>query len=963
MSDTHIRTSWRRYIKIMNDMRMRPDGVVRRPSMGRLICFYTFVFAVFFACVFSPFWVYERSFFRSVDGLTQYLPELTYSRSWLGDVLGNLRQGRFEIPFWSLNIGLGQRIFGNVVSFKPLNFLYCLFPRDSLELYLIVRMALGLYLSGLSFLAFGWSRTKNTEHLLLGCMIYVFSGFIPFTVTRHWLFMEMTFAFPLMLVGVDQIFDGKWSWLFIITVFVIAMSYYYTLFLITLPAVIYALFHFFELDKGERAQRGGLGRIFLRHVVQYMLGVGLAMVSLLPMAIVTLDSCRMATQEDMSLLFWKPWVYLKYIEGIVAAKVISYGGSFLALPSLALTGVMGVFFYHRKKDRLLYGQIAFYTLVFLVPALTMLFNAFMGKTMRWFFAYTFWIALATACVLPKLQRDKGPAFFFCMKVFCVYALAFLGACVWMGKAVSISMVLAFVGISVFWLVFLSDHWRKRKRVRIAVIFLVLLVELTAKSYERFSPQYENIISSFFRAGQLLDRAKDDAIEALKLVDDDGIYRVDSVVETAHDRSLLANYGVRNGINGVSSYHNLNSDRLVSWSLGLGNSHQGSPFEITDLAQRTVLNALTGVRYAVALEDAKARVPYGYERVESRDKRLTDGTETKANLYRNQYALPIAYTYDHCIDAETYAKLPPNRKEQAILQGVVLEDDMEMPQAELKFDDMVLLDGDGIIAELERIAADDENLDIVDGVLHVKKANFTASITVEPVEGEVYLQFTGIDFRSVNYASEGAEHRIANGENRLKVMASKRNARQWEPDVTSVLSVSCGSADDEVDLRDPSNQYYFGKRDVLLNLGYIKTEKKLKIKFSKPGTYRFDSASLICQPMDSYAEKIAPLQAKGALSTQVDVNRVTLQFECDGDALACLSIPFDGGWSARVDGEPAEIVPANVAFMGVKLTKGAHTVEFSYLPRGLRLGAAISLIMLIALIGIGMHQALRRRSRG
>lgn len=943
---------------IMNDM--RSDRMARRVSAWRLVYWYTFVFALFFVCVFSPFRLYGRTLFRSVDGLTQYLPELTYSRSWAGDVLDNLRQGRFEIPFWSLNIGLGQRIFGNVVTFKPLNFLYCLFPRNSVELYLVVRMALGLYLSGLSFLAFGWRRTKDTAHLILGCMIYVFSGFIPFTVTRHWLFMEMTFASPLMLVGVDQIFDGKWSWLIIITVFVIAMSYFYTLFLITLPAVVYALFHYFELDRDERARRGGLGRIFLRHVVQYLLGVCLAMVSLLPIALVTLDSCRIATQEKMNLLFWELRIYLKYIESIVAAKAISYGGSFLALPSIALAGVMGVFFYRRKKDRLLSGQIVFYTLVFLIPALTMLFSAFMGKTMRWFYAYTFWIALATACILPELQRDDGKGILFCLKAFCVYALACLGACVWMGDAVPISLVLAFVGISVFCLFCLTDREGRHRRARVVALFVVLLVELTAKSYERFSPQYENVISTFFIGGQMLDKAKDDAVEALKLADDDGVYRVDSVVESSHERSLLANYGVRNGVNGVSSYYNLNSGRLVSWSLGLGNSHQGSPFEITDLAQRTALNALTGVKYAVALEDAKGRVPYGYEEVKSRDKKLTDGTETKAYLYRNQYPLPMAYTYDHCIDVETYEQLPPNRKEQAMLQGVVLEDDLSLPHAELKFDDMVLLDTDAVIAKLERIAADDENLEIVDGALQVKKANYTASIAVEPVEGEVYLQFTGVDFRSVNYAPEEVERRLANGESRLRVMASKRDARQWEPDATAVLSVSCGSANDEVDLRDPSNQYYFGKRDVVLNLGTVTTEKKLKIKFSKPGSYRFDSVALICQPMDSYGEKIAPLQANGARSIQVDGNRLTLQFECDGDALACLSIPYASGWTARVDGEPAQIVPANVAFMGVKLSKGAHTVEFSYMPKGLKLGVAISLVTLVALIGVGVAQALRRR---
>jgi uncharacterized membrane protein YfhO len=192
------------------------------------------------------------------------------------------------------------------------------------------------------------------------------------------------------------------------------------------------------------------------------------------------------------------------------------------------------------------------------------------------------------------------------------------------------------------------------------------------------------------------------------------------------------------------------------------------------------------------------------------------------------------------------------------------------------------------------------------------------------------------------------------------MLSERKARQWQPDDNAILSVTCGKANDEVDLRDPSNQYYFGKRDVLLNLGYGMIDKKLKIKFSKPGAYFFESVALICQSMDNYADKVAQLQANGAVSARVYGSRVTLEFKSESDILACLTIPYSRGWSARVDGEPAEIVPANVAFMGVKLTKGTHTVEFSYMPKGLKLGAAISLATLVALIGVGVYRVLRRR---
>jgi len=948
----------------MNDMRMESDRTSHRASVRRLVCIYTFVFAVFFACVLSPFWVYGRSLFRGTDGISQYLPELTYSRTWASTILNNLRQGKLEIPFWSLNLGLGQNLIGNVVSYKPLNFLYCLFPREAVEQYAFVRLAIGLYLTGLSFLAYGWTRSHDRMHLILGALIYVFSGFVPFYVTRHWLFMEMTFAFPLMLLGVDQIFDGKWSWLFILTVFIIGMSYFYTLFLITLPAVIYAIFHMLELDQAQRRRCGGFGRIFLRHVIQYLLGLCLAMVNLLPSLLVTLDSCRVSVQEDMNLFFWKPQVYLNYILSIVDPKNIAYGGGFLALPSAGLLGILGLFYYRRKKDRLVLGQVVFYNFVVLLPVLTMLFSAFMGKTMRWSYAYTFWVAIATVCVLPKIQRDGFRVYFFCACAFCAYAVLYLAVCAWTGNGVSLSIVLEFVGFVGFCLVCLSDRGRKKRGFRLAALFLILLLELTTKSYERFSPRYESAIAGFINAGAVLDHSEDNAVSALKMAKDDGLYRVDSVMESASIRSQLANYGLRDAVNGVSSYHNLNSDRLAKWSLGLGNSHQGSIFEVTDLAQRTALDTLTGVKYAVALEDATARVPYGYEQVKSSSKTLSDGAETKAYLYKNKYALPIAYAYDRYIDLETYELLPPNQKEQAMLQGVVLEEENTLEKADLQFDEVVLLDQEAIYAELKKIAEEDANLEVTDGVLHVKKANYTVSIPVKKAEGEIYLQFTGIHYESENYYWEEVERKRQDGESRLQIIASERKARQWQPDDNAVLSVICGDANDEVDLRDPSNQYYFGKRDVLLNLGYGTIDKKLKIKFSKSGAYSFESVALICQPMDAYAGKVAQLQDKGAVSAQIEGKRVTLEFQSESDVLACLTIPYSTSWSARVDGEPAQIVPANVAFMGVRLSKGVHTVEFSYMPRGLRLGAAISLVTLIALIGVGIAQALcRRRSRG
>jgi hypothetical protein len=85
-------------------------------------------------------------------------------------------------------------------------------------------------------------------------------------------------------------------------------------------------------------------------------------------------------------------------------------------------------------------------------------------------------------------------------------------------------------------------------------------------------------------------------------------------------------------------------------------------------------------------------------VGSREKALSDGTVTTEYLYRNAYALPLSYAYDACIPRAAYDALPMNRREQAMLQGVVLEAEVPLEQAELAFDDRVILDHEAIMAK-------------------------------------------------------------------------------------------------------------------------------------------------------------------------------------------------------------------------------------------------------------------------
>ena len=928
-------------------------------SFTRLLGMYTLLFAVFFAVVFSPFWLYERAFVMELDGNAQHLSSLTYFAYWLKSIVKNLLQGRLEIPFWSMWIGFGENTLSNGICFRFLYLLSMLFSMKTLDVFMLLQMILRLYCAGLAFLAFGRTRVKDDMDLLLGCMIYLFSAFTMFYGPRYSFFLSMMIELPLLLLGVDRIFEKKWSWLFIFVVFAEAFCGFYLLFMITIPAVVYAVFHYLELSPEKRMRCGGFWRILGRHALQFALGLCLAAPGFVPILLKYFESSRATADSGLSLLHWDVHIYMDYIRGIVDSHQIAYEG-FIALPAIALIGMFHTLFSGRKRQLVLRGQLALYHLVFLVPLLTMIFSAMAGRRLRWCYIMSFWVALSTACVMPQLRQDNGFSFRRCAVAMGAYTLIYLVASAWMGDEVSLSMILALLGFGVFYAAVISPWGRSRRGLATALLFLWLLVELTAKSYEMHSPQYDDTIAEYEDAHRVAAFAEDNAASALGMATDDGLFRTDVITVTRAMRGKQANYGQRNLVNGVSSYYSLLYDSIASTSLGLGNAHQPSNHAVRDLDQRTVLNALAGVKYAAALENGLWRIPYGYDLVDSREKHLSDGSVTTEYLYRNRYPLSLSYAYEARISPETYESLPPNRREQAMLQGVVLEKDTGLPEAVLSFDDETILDNDAIVAALKKKAAEDENLVYEDGVIDVKKNNYTFDMPIEPVEGELYLQFTGLECRSVNYNDERAEDLAQSGATRLEVMASQRRSRQWIPSINTLITATSGQLSDEGKPYGPDHYLYLGKRDMLLNLGYGKSGKKLRIKFSTAGKYSFDSVALICQPMDALPEKIAPLQARQALSTQIDGNRVTVEYDLDRNTFACLAIPYSLDWSATVDGEKAELLRANGMYMGVMLGKGRHTVVFNCVMRGFWPSVVLSLFTLVALAVVALIRRRRRR---
>ncbi len=91
---------------------------------------------------------------------------------------------------------------------------------------------------------------------------------------------------------------------------------------------------------------------------------------------------------------------------------------------------------------------------------------------------------------------------------------------------------------------------------------------------------------------------------------------------------------------------------------------------------------------------------------------------------------------------------------------------------------------------------------------------------------------------------------------------------------------------------------------------------------------------------------------GALGGRAELRRrddARIEIAVEGGGLLLVRELFYPGWEARVDGERAPVVAADYLFQGVPVRPGLHTVVLRFRPLSLRLGLAMSLASLVALV--------------
>jgi uncharacterized membrane protein YfhO len=324
-----------------------------------------------------------------------------------------------------------------------------------------------------------------------------------------------------------------------------------------------------------------------------------------------------------------------------------------------------------------------------------------------------------------------------------------------------------------------------------------------------------------------------------------------------------------------------SGRVADWYAGLDS--------------RTMLGTLTNVKYFIVKDRHEKFLPYGYDKNVGSDTAF-DG---KYNVYENRFALPFGYTYSSYIPRETYKKFSSIQKQQAIMQGAVIDEEISAEFNLLK----------DIIFREKKVKSFFSKSG--DGKIYLsKKLNINFPFP-KNFKGEIYIRFDNIAYlRDI----VSAYIYLDNEYKKCIFLPTRKYAGVLE-----------------------NNNY-------IANISYLKNNNIDIIIKSKMGKFSVDGIEIISLPIgDDYEKETAALKQDHLKNVKELTNGISGTISLKENKILLLSIPYSKGWTAFVNGKKTKLLKSNTMFMALPLKAGGYEIELKYITPGLKLGILISLM--------------------
>ena len=866
---------------------------------------YTLIFAAVTFTVFHYFMDNGKLLLNHADTWRQYIKAVAYYSKWMRGVIHNVRTLHFPIfETLSPGMGYGSDIYTTLQYYAIgdiLNIPAAFVKTEYIYIYIQVTTILRAYLAGITLSLFLRYIRPNMSFtaVMTGMLTYSFGSFFMFYGIWHPYFANPMIYLPLVLLGAEKLLREKKPAAFIFAVFLAGTNSFYFFYVIVLLTIVYCLVRFIFMYRKEPVMiLKSIGTFIATGAV----GLCMSMVILLPVLLSFSNNPRSGQGIHVPLLYEIAY-YKELIKNLTT--FVNHG---LYETQLGFTPIIVIALFYmlimsvrENWARHACTYAALLAIFLCIPYAGYTFAAFSYVTNRWSFACAVFAAYIMAEFADGLFELLIDSLNYIRKKH-----------------------------------FDKDDLKTQLKYRIPrflvtlAIFLLTVFYINKNGFNAYSPEAGNLISDFMDKTTTEDMYLQLQSTEVQVVEEaaanDGLDPSNDFYRYS-GRDLVWNASLLDGISSTQFFWSLADKGVSDYFMDMAVTDQQN-FAYYALDDRAILNSMGGVNYfslRFNTPEERAFVPYSYNEVYDK---------YNFAIFENAGALPLGATYSQAISRSDFEKLSPIERQEAILYGIVLDDEAaaEYQQAEPVFTSTEAgyeLSFDGDISEIEN------------GFKAAAGSSVTLTFEGTP-NAETYLYF-----ENLNVESAEAVPTIA-------VSAEL-------PDGTQIQK--------RLDFKTKDSQYYSGWHNFIVNMGYSEAPKNyLRINFTADGVYTFDSLKVCFQPLDNLAGRLSALSENKLEDVNLNKNPISFATaEISGTAnleeekIMLLSIPYSKGWTAYVDGEKTTLLKANTMFMALPLSEGYHEIVLKYNTPGMLIGFILTLAGFV-LFFVLLKKQLKRNSK-
>ena len=854
-----------------------------------------------------------RNLLWYTDGVYQHFPAFNYVCDITEAVFhGNMDFSRI-MPI-QYSIGQGVDLFTTLNSYDladPVSWLSsALLFMTRVQRYTIMILA-KLWLTGAAFSLYCFivGHKKNLA-IICGSLAYTFSGTILFMFTRHPNYINWGYFLPLFLGGYELYRrNGRKKYLAAVTFMNLIVSFY-TLYINAILLVLYVLTRTAAEVWENRTKKTLAEELILdiRAAGACAIGALLGAFSLLPTIYAYSQNPRVAEASGYmdSIALYDAKFYKEMFVVLFAPYIRADYATIVGLLCVNLIAILYFYMAKSKNSRIkglkIYGIIMVPMLC--SPIAGRIMNGMGYSSNRWCYAVAFTAALILTesfDALIRCAQEERIRIAVAMGIYVLICLLMRETLPGVNKTAT--MVMLLIMLCAF---LLSGYISVRGREAVLVAMTAICVVFQV--YFFYAPQAGDYASQFEKMEKHADNFADSSQLLAGISSEEDFFRTES-------REIKVNIDRINQINGTNAWWSILPESMLNYlnDFELNSVKQNCWFEGLD--DRTALLELSGVKYYTKEANDISSVPFGF----AYNEELSDD---RFSAYKNEYALPVCYTFRNYISRKQFESLNAIQRMDAVLQGAVLDETTSngIPR---KIEEAAVKSG---AYQLEYEIQQHEGILLTDHMISTDEAGHHIVLLADiPENTEIYLQIEGIEIVKPEFGI---------------IDVSRTNWKQ------GFRIIKRGR------ITNLSDSWPVKREGITFNLGTGSAGKnKIRLFLRSSCEYQYDSIKLWAVPMDAYLQQAEALQANAAEDVRVSGKRISATVDIPESRILQIAVPYSIGWNCHIDGKEADILRSDGLYMAVIVPEGRHEIVLRYKTPYLRAGLIISLLTLLVLLGV------------